>query len=204
MFENVELNSEKWLSLENLKNEQWKKLKVKKKGKEYNYSNFYEVSNYGRIKSLGIYHGRTNNFFEKPHILKGNINKCGYILYALSKFGKTEYFTSHRIVASTFIFNLHNLPQVNHKDGNKLNNCVENLEWCSISENIKHAFDNGLKTSRGNSLPKEKNPNAKYTEAQIEEIRKKRKEGCKLKELAKEYKTTESYISNICNYKFWK
>lgn len=204
MFEEVEVNSERWFELKNLKNEIWKDLKVIKNNKIYYFKKLYKVSNYGRIKSLGIYHGKTNNFFNKPHILKGRINKGGYVLYSLCNYGNLENFTAHRIVATTFILNPNNYPEVNHKDGNKLNNKENNLEWCTISYNIKHAYDNGLKFAKGYSLPKEKNPNAKYTEKQIEEIRKKRENGYKLRELAKEYETYESYICCICKRKFWK
>ena len=204
MFEQVELNSKRWFDLTNLKNEKWEDLKVLKHGKVYDYKKLYKVSNYGRIKSLGIYHGKTNNFFDKPHILKTRKNKDGYILYSLSKYGKQEYFTGHRIVAESFIPNFDGKPQVNHIDGNKLNNRVDNLEWCTASENIKHAFDTGLKFSKGIRLCKEKNPNSKYTEQEINEIRKKRNQGYKLKDLAKEYNTYESYICRICNHQFWK
>ena len=89
-------------------------------------------------------------------------------------------------------------------NGNKLDNKVENLEWCTASDNVKHAYENGLKISKGVSLPKEKNPNAKFTEKEINEIRKKRIDGYKLKDLAKEYNTYESYICRICKHQFWK
>lgn len=204
MFEQVETNSKRWLDLTPLKGEIWKPLIVLKKGKLKRYDNLYDVSNYGRINSLGIYHGKTNNYFDKPHIIKAKKNKNGYLLYSLSKYGKTEHCASHRIVATTFIENYNNCPQVNHIDGNKLNNAVDNLEWCSASYNIKEAYKNGLKTSKGNSMPKEKNPNCKFTENIINEIRSKRTNGYKLRELAKEYNISESYISSICNYKCWK
>lgn len=204
MFEQVEVNSERWLDLKDLKNEVWKPLIVLKKGIVYDYNNLYEASNYGRIKSLGIYHGKTNNFFNKPHILKSKNNNDGYLMYTLANHGKINYVTAHRIIASTFLNKNNNKTQVNHKDGNKYNNRIDNLEWCTPSENVKHAFDNGLKIAKVVGMPKEKNPNAKYTQKQIDDIRNKRKKGYTLKKLAIEYNTFESYICRICKNEFWK
>lgn len=204
MFEQIEVNSERWFDLQDLKNEVWKNLKIKKRDVLYNYKNLYKISNYGRVKSLGIYHGRTNNFFKKEHILKARLSKLGYIIYTLSNYGKANYISVHRAVAETFILNFENKPQVNHIDGNKQNNRIDNLEWCTNSENVKHAYNIGLKVSKGKSFPKEKNPNSRFTEKEIKEIREKRQKGYKLKELAKEYNTSESYVCEICKYKFWK
>jgi hypothetical protein len=204
MFEQIQYNSERWFELKDLKNEIWKPLIVLKKGVKNNYTGLYEASNYGRIKSLGIYHGRTNNFFNKPHIIKPQKTQDGYLLYSLSNRGKQNYVTAHRIIATTFIENENYKLQVNHIDGDKTNNKVNNLEWCTASENIKHAFNTGLKVAVVKGMPKEKNPNAKYTQELIDEIRKKRKQGYKLIELEKEYHITASYISQICNKKFWK
>lgn len=93
----------------------------------------YEVSNLGRIKSLP----RPKT---KGGILKSQINKLGYSKITLLKNGKQYLFSIHRLVAEAFISNPNNLPEVNHKDGNKQNNCVDNLEWVTHSENIKHRF----------------------------------------------------------------
>lgn len=71
-------------------------------------------------------------------------NRKGYVKVTLCTNGVTKDFSLHRLVASTFIPNPNNLPQVNHIDGNKLNNNVSNLEWCTSSQNIKHAYDNGI------------------------------------------------------------
>ena len=75
-----------------------------------------------------------NNYRVKK--LKQFLDKKGYAMVSIA--GQTTKI--HRLVAKTFIPNPENKPQVNHKDGNKTNNCVDNLEWCSNSENISHAF----------------------------------------------------------------
>ena len=89
--------------------------------------NGYQVSNLGRVKAL-----KTNK------ILKLNRTRTGYFLIRLYKNKKQKAFLIHRIVAQAFIPNPANKSQVNHKDGNKANNCINNLEWCTISENQKH------------------------------------------------------------------
>lgn len=76
--------------------------------------------------------------------IKGNQKKTGYIEYCLYLNGKKYYYLAHRLVASYFIPNPLLLNQVNHIDGNKLNNCVDNLEWADASDNNKHAWDNNL------------------------------------------------------------
>lgn len=72
------------------------------------------------------------------------IDNVGYKQCNLYKDGKKKYVRVHRLIAEAFIPNPLNLPQINHKDGNKLNNNVDNLEWCDNSRNTKHAFDNNL------------------------------------------------------------
>lgn len=78
----------------------------------------------------------------KPLI--GHVDRCGYKEVLLSENGVTNQYRVHRLIAETFIPNPNNLPCVNHKDGNKLNNCVDNLEWCTYSDNTKHAYNKGL------------------------------------------------------------
>lgn len=90
------------------------------------YEGLYQVSNLGRVKSLGN---------GKEKIRKTNISSNGYLSLILVKNKKGKNFSVHRLVAEAFIDNPDNLPCVNHKDENKLNNCVDNLEWCTKQYN---------------------------------------------------------------------
>lgn len=102
------------------------------------YEGLYQVSSEGRVKSLG------NNKTRKEKILKNCKDKDGYLYVLLCKEGKKKYFTIHRLVAKAFLSNPNNLLEVNHKDENKQNNCVENLEWCDCKYNINY----GTRTER--------------------------------------------------------
>lgn len=106
------------------------------------FEGLYQISNAGVVKSLK----RQNNkvIGSRRHfdfILKPEITTLGYCRVTLSR----KRFALHRIVAKHFIDNNQNKPHVNHKDGNKLNNCVENLEWCTVTENNNHALNTGLR-----------------------------------------------------------
>lgn len=96
------------------------------------YEGLYQISNFGRVKSFqksSKYHS------PKEMILKPSLINSGYGVVTLYNQNKRQKFQVHRLVASAFIPNLQNLPCVNHKDENKLNNCAENLEWCTYSYN---------------------------------------------------------------------
>ena len=90
----------------------------------------YQISNTGRVKSL-------NN--RKPKILNPTKNSHGYLLVSLSKRGKRKSCKVHRLVAMAFIPNYENKPAVNHKDENKENNNVSNLEWCTLAYNTAYS-----------------------------------------------------------------
>jgi hypothetical protein len=108
-------------------------IRWKKYGKTLNgYEGLYQISNLGRVKSLGNLQNR------KEKLLKTNIRNGYYTTY-LYKNNKKKSFLCHRLVAEAFIPNPKNLPQVNHKDENKLNNCVNNLEWCTNGYNINYS-----------------------------------------------------------------
>lgn len=102
----------------------------------------------------------------KPLI--GHIDRCGYREVLLSENGKTIQCRVHRLIAETFIPNPTNLPCVNHKDGNKLNNSVDNLEWCTHSENTRHAYEVGLEKK----VCGEKHHAHKLTESEVRYIKK--------------------------------
>ena len=103
------------------------------------YEGIYQVSNYGRVKSLSrkALNGRT----VKERILKQNIGDVGYYNVTLCKDGNHQTFRVHRLVAEAFLPNNNNHPYINHKDENKLNNNVDNLEWCT--ETYNQVYSNG-------------------------------------------------------------
>ena len=108
------------------------------------YNGLYQVSNAGRIRSI---------HYSKSKILKQNIIR-NYYYVSLSKCGLAKKLRVSRLVAKAFIDNSFNKQQVNHIDGNKLNNCINNLEWCTASENLKHAFRIGkIKPKYGKDNP---------------------------------------------------
>lgn len=105
----------------------------------------------------------------------------------------------HRLVAEAFIPKISGLDYVNHKDGDKMNNVVSNLEWCTSSFNQHHAYDNGLK-----NLPKgEMNGNAKLEESQVLEIYEKLLKGFSVVSLSEMYGVGTTAISDIKSRKSW-
>lgn len=101
-----------------------------------------EINLYGAnyfIYDNGLLQNVKTNKFLKPYKSSG-----GYLYIKIVKNKRHHHIRLHRLVALAFIPNPDNLPCVNHKDGNKENNCVDNLEWCSYSDNIKHGYKNNL------------------------------------------------------------
>lgn len=95
----------------------------------------YEISNFGEIRNS-----------ENYRVLKQQINQRGYSTIRIKDNNKKKItLTVHKLVALAFIENLNSYNELNHQDGNKQNNHFSNLRWCTRSENIKHAWDNGLR-----------------------------------------------------------
>jgi hypothetical protein len=151
-----------------------------------NYPN-YKISNNGEIKSI---------CYNKEKLLKTQ-DMNGYLRVGLSKNGKVNLFLIHRLVAIAFLENTENHNFINHKNGIKSDNKVENLEWCNSSENLNHALTNNLRV-----MPKGINHhNSKLTEEQVLEIR---KSNLSQTELALKYNVKQPLISSIINKRKWK
>lgn len=148
----------------------------------------YFVSNDGRIKSFARY---------KKGLIKSLNIVNGYHAVRINGSGKL-YCYVHRLVAQEFIPNPENKPCINHKDANRINNHVSNLEWCTRLENQRHAIENGLYRIREN------HPRAKLNEKQVGEIRKKYSLGnTTYKKLADEYGLSKSGIGGIISFRRW-
>lgn len=157
----------------------------------------YLISNQGRVKRLS-YVNTNNNRRMKEKILAGSLHSDGYI-YISILLGNSKYrqISKHRLVAQTFLDNPNNFPEINHKDGNKLNNSVENLEWVTSSDNQIHAVQNNLQpkniyTYKG-KLTKEQRDEIifRYSTTDISK-----------RKLAKEYNVSHTTICSIINNKY--
>jgi len=148
------------------------------------YEGLYQVSTIGRVKSF-------NGLWVEEKILAPGANQPrGYLYVNLCKDGKRKNFYVHRLVAQTFISNSQNKLEVNHINGNKLDNRVENLEWATSSENHRHAYAMGLMKSG------EEHPNSKLTNEQVRYIRA-NPDGLNTCELGRKFGVGDSAITEI-------
>lgn len=147
----------------------------------------YVIFNSGHIFNL---HGK---------LMIGSIDRCGYKEVLLN--GKL--YRVHRLVAETFVDNPENKPCVNHKDGNKLNNNFDNLEWVTYSENTIHAYNTGLEKR----VFGESHHAHKLTDELVKSIRKEYQEHNNsniVSELSKKYKVHKTTICDVISYKTWR
>lgn len=177
--------------------EEWRPIK--------GYEGFYEVSSHGRVRSLDRVVDRCNWCPQNRQgkILKGTENRDGYIKVRLYKNSTGKVFSVHRLVAQAFLPNLKKLSTINHQDGNKQNNRVDNLEWASYKENNNHAIRTGLKKTKTGA----QSQRAKLTQTQVNEIRKEyvpRKRGKNTCTLAKKYGVSQKTIWNIIHNKTYQ
>jgi hypothetical protein len=160
-----------------------------------------EVSNFGSVRTIDRKVKYSDKYINaKGRTLKPAIDKKGYLRVAFKQSGKHTTFKVHRLVAQLFVSNDFNKPMVNHKDGNKKNNNFENLEWVTNSENIQHAFDNGLMKAKR----LHESPRSKQTKEGIERM-------CYLRSLGMSYQSIANEVGvakcvamkNIKNYELY-
>lgn len=161
-------------SLEDLQGEVWKVIE--------GYNGKYEVYNMGRVKTYGKF-GKIDK--SKVSFIKPSNDGKNYYQVRLTTKGKTTHFRLHRLVAEYFLENPNNYPYINHKDGCKSHNWVDNLEYCTPRQNSIHSQETGLQGKR------------RFTFEMAEEIRKLKNEGMREAEIAKLYNTDYHYIRRI-------
>lgn len=152
------------------------------------YEDNYKINKRGVIKNIKT--GKTIS----THICKGT----GYIMVNLWKNGKRKLKSLHRVLAESFIENIENNPCVNHKDGNKNNNSLSNLEWVTYSENTNHAYLNKL-LSKGEGHYK-----ARLDTTQVIFIKYWLSLGYRQKEIAENFKVSKSLITDINTKRTWR
>lgn len=160
------------------------KWKVVEGFSKYLISNTGRVKNIVKLRDLRFYNC---NGYSKIELINDN--------------SKDKKVFVHRLVALNFIPNPSNKPQVNHIDGDKNNNNIENLEWCTASENMRHAFKEGLSVS----LKGENSHNSKMTDEKVILLREMYDSGeFLLKELAEEFNISITVTWNIAKRNTWK
>ena len=159
------------------------------------YEGIYEISEHGKVRSLNhlIKYSDGRSRIQKGRILKTSLSKKGYVRVSLSKQKKRFHTSIHRLLALSFIDNPENKKQVNHINGIKHDNRIENLEWVSNSENQIHAIKKGLTRYNYN----ERHHNSKLTNKGVLRVRNLHRLGFTNKELAEDYNVSQTAMSNI-------
>lgn len=152
------------------------------------FEKLYKISESGEVFSV-----RSDRF------LKGWLAKSGYPTVQLSNNGSKKSKLVHRLVAEAFIPNPENKPHINHIDGDKQNNNVENLEWCTQSENVKHSFALGLSSSRRGT----DNESSKLSEEEVIAIMNYKAQGKYPTEISRLIGLKVSTVENVYYGKSW-
>jgi hypothetical protein len=174
--------------------ENWKDIK--------GYEGIYQVSDLGRVRSLDRTFKDRSGRVQK---IKGKIraqkstNGRGYIQLSLSDGKNKSRQTLHRIVATAFIENPSGKPEINHIDGDKSNNMANNLEWCTRSENVRHCFKLGLRSSVG-----ENNGRSNINEDDVREIFRLKKAKTSVYEIAELMSVKRTLIYDVLSRRCWK
>lgn len=173
--------------------ETWKDIK--------DYEGYYQVSDFGNIRSLErtVHHSCGGTRLFKSRRLDPTIDSYGYEKVTLSKKGVAKKHSVHRLVAQAFLKDSNDKPQINHIDGIKTNNNAVNLEYCTSSANIKHAYELGLMKPTS----PEKASYAKLKNKDVQLIRCWLKQGFKHKDIACKFNVTLASISNIRTGRTW-
>jgi hypothetical protein len=192
-------NINQYVNILNLEGEIWKPIK--------DYEGYYEISNYGRCKILEIVIIRKNGrkHHKKEKIFKNILGNRGYYRVLLRKICTAKVVTIHRVVAETFIPNAFpkHRRQVNHIDGNKLNNYIGNLEWVNAAENHYHALKKELTKVGTNFYSGERNGRTKLKTEEAKEIRL-NPNNLSMKELAIKFNIHISTARRINKKLIWK
>lgn len=149
-------------------------------------------------QNTGYYIDEQGTVYGKyVHTLKPKLDRYGYLVHGLSVDGKVVHKTVHRMVAETFIPNPENKPVVNHIDGNKLNNHVDNLEWCTVHENCIHASDLDL------VVHSEDSPRSSLTNEQVHEVCRMICDKYRNSDISKKTGVPRHTVGNIRNGNTW-
>lgn len=152
----------------------------------------FMITDFGRLFSI-------NGRWKGVKLMQPYIGKAeGYYITNLRMKPKRETVRIHQLVGISFVDNLDNKPQLNHKDGNKLNNHYANLEWCTIAENIEHAVRIGLIDIKG-----EKHHNAKLKDSDIQLIFDLRRQGFIMKDIGIKFRVSRRTIGDVLNRNLW-
>lgn len=165
------------------------------------FEGIYEVSNYGNVRSLDRYvdYCSGHKGFKRGIMLRPAINRKGYSMVGLSKNNINKLVSVHRLVAKSFIPNPENKAQVNHINGIKTDNRVENLEWCTQYENQKHAFKNGF--NKGSMFGRfgELHPKTLLSDIDKNNIVNLRQQGTSVKTIMSMYNVSRRTIQRVFN-----